>query len=187
MRPDLVLLEVGLPRIDGWTVLTEIRRRGDTAVILLTALTHDLDKLMGLRLGADDYICKPFNPEEVIARCQAVLRRTLRHPDSARRQLLRSGPLLIDLDAHEAGVLQGDLRHVLPLTLTEFKVLAHLVQSPQRVCSRAELLDACLPESESIERTMDSHISKLRKKLQSVGIQDCPSGVRGVGYKLWSR
>nr|WP_238540875.1 response regulator [Herbaspirillum sp. YR522] len=186
-RPDLVLLEVSVPRVDGWAVLVEIRRRGDTAVIVLTALTHDLDKLMGLRLGADDYICKPFNPEEVVARCQAVLRRARRQPDHGHQRRLRRGPLLIDLDAHEASVLDNEVQQVLPLTLTEFKLLAHLAQSPQRVCSRAELLDACLPESESMERTMDSHICKLRKKLESAGITGCPLGVRGVGYKLWNR
>lgn len=187
LRPDLVLLEVAVPRVDGWAVLAEIRRRGDTAVILLTALTHDLDKLMGLRLGADDYICKPFNPEEVVARCQAVLRRARRHPEQCRQRPLRRGPLLIDLDAHQVSVLDGDAQHALPLTLTEFKLLAHLAQSPQRVCSRAELLDACLPDSESMERTMDSHICKLRKKLESAGVPGCPLGVRGVGYKLWNR
>ena len=187
MRPDLVLLEASLPGVDGWAVLAEIRRRDDTAVILLTSLAQDLDKLMGLRLGADDYICKPFNPDEVVARCQAVLRRTLGQRAADRRRLLRSGPLLIDLDAHEAIVVQGDVRHGLPLTLTEFKLLTYLAQSPQRVCTRAELLDACLPESESMERTMDSHISKLRKKLESAGVPGCPLGVRGVGYKLWNR
>lgn len=184
LRPDLVLLEVNLPELDGWSVLTEIRRRSDTAIILLSVLSHDLDKLMGLRLGADDYICKPCNPEEVVARCQAVLRRTGPSARPGEHHLLRAGALLIDLDAHQASVLHDSQRHVLPLTLTEFRLLAHLAQAPQRVCSRAELLSACLPENDSLDRTMDSHVSKLRKKLQAAGVRGSPLGVRGVGYKL---
>lgn len=96
MRPDLVLLDVQLPRLDGWSVLTQLRQRGETPVIMLTALDQDLDKLTALRMGADDYVVKPFNPAEVAARVRAVLRRTLRSSRVDAPSALRVGPLLID-------------------------------------------------------------------------------------------
>ncbi len=184
LKPDLVLLDVQMPRLDGWQVLSEIRHRGDTPVIMLTAYDQDIDKLTGLRIGADDYIVKPFNPAEVVARTQAVLRRCLARGDGQNRRVLRVAPFLIDLDNHEASVRVLGQRQLLALTLTEFKLLAHLAGVPRRVFSRSELLAACLPEGDALERTVDSHISKLRKKLEDLGVQGIPVGVRGVGYKL---
>lgn len=185
LKPDLVLLDVQMPRADGWQVLAEIRHRGDTPVIMLTALDQDIDKLMGLRIGADDYVVKPFNPAEVVARTQAVLRRSMSRERQAEPQVLRAAPFEIDLENHEVAVLAGKQRHVLTLTLTEFKLLAQLARAPRKVFSRAELLAACLPEGDALERTVDSHISKLRKKLEECGVDGVPVGVRGVGYKLW--
>ncbi|KAA0018727.1 response regulator transcription factor [Salinicola corii] len=183
LKPDLLLLDVQMPRIDGWKVLSEIRSRGDTPVIMLTALDQDIDKLMGLRLGADDYVVKPFNPAEVVARVQAVLRRT-RMSEPAPTQMLRVGPFQIDLESHEASIGTGDQRQVLDLTLTEFKLLACLMRAPKRVFSRAELLESCLPEGDTLERTVDSHVSKLRKKLEAFDIQGVPVSVWGVGYRF---
>ncbi|AZS50088.1 DNA-binding response regulator [Entomomonas moraniae] len=186
LKPDLILLDIQMPQVDGWQVLSEIRHRGDTPVIMLTAMDQDIDKLMGLRIGADDYIVKPFNPAEVVARIQAVLRRSMaKNNDYQAQHILRAAPFEIDLEKHEAIVQIGKQHHVLALTLTEFKLLARLVSSPKRVFSRIELLTACLPESEALERTVDSHISKLRKKLEDLGVKGIPVGVRGVGYKLW--
>lgn len=184
LKPDLVLLDVQMPKMDGWKVLSEIRHRGETPVIMLTAMDQDIDKLMGLRFGADDYVVKPFNPAEVVARTQAVLRRSMADPARLAR-LLRVPPFEIDLDQHEATVRVGDAIHRLSLTLTEFKLLTHLARAPKRVSTRAELLAACLPEGDSQERTVDSHISKLRKKLEDLGVQGIPGGIRGVGYRLW--
>lgn len=184
LKPDLVLLDVQMPKMDGWKVLSEIRHRGETPVIMLTAMDQDIDKLMGLRFGADDYVVKPFNPAEVVARTQAVLRRSM--ADTGRHvRVLRVLPFEIDLDQHEATVQVGGCTHRLQLTLTEFKLLTHLARAPKRVCTRAELLAACLPEGDSQERTVDSHISKLRKKLEDVGVHGIPVGIRGVGYRLW--
>lgn len=182
-KPDLVLLDVQMPLLDGWQVLSEIRHRGDTPVILLTALDQDIDKLTGLRIGADDYVVKPFNPAEVVARVQAVLRRAkaTRVEDS---RVLSVGAFRIDLDNHEASVECAGQRHLLDLTLTEFKLLTSLMRTPRRVFSRGELLEACLPEGDTQERTVDSHISKLRKKLELLGIQGVPASVRGVGYRF---
>ena len=164
-------------------VLSEIRARGDTPVIMLTALDQDLDKLMGLRMGADDYVVKPFNPAEVVARVQAVLRRSQAAKQTTAR-VLRVGPFQIDLESHEASLCRDDGQLVLDLTLTEFKLLASLMRAPKRVFSRAELLTHCLPEGDTQERTVDSHISKLRKKLEAHGIQGVPASVWGVGYRF---
>lgn len=183
-KPDLVLLDVQMPRLDGWQVLSEIRHRGHTPVIMLTALDQDIDKLMGLRIGADDYVVKPFNVAEVVARTQAVLRRTSSRPDDENRGVLRVDDFEIDIEHHEASVRVGRRMHRLVLTLTEFKLLAHLARTPRRVFSRLELLHACLPEGDTLERTVDSHVSKLRKKLEDLGVQGVPHGVRGVGYRF---
>lgn len=185
LKPDLVLLDVQMPHMDGWKVLSEIRTRGDTPVIMLTALDQDIDKLTGLRIGADDYVVKPFNPAEVVARILAVLRRAKAEGTSHSR-LLRVGAFQVDLDHHEAVVHVNDQRHTLDLTLTEFKLLAGLMRAPKRVFSRAELLSTCLPEGDTQERTVDSHISKLRKKLETLGVHDVPASVRGVGYRFGS-
>ena len=183
-KPDLVLLDVQMPKIDGWQVLTEIRHRGNTPVIMLTAMDQDIDKLMGLRIGADDYVIKPFNPAEVTARVQAVLRRVVLHCDRDNQRVLRTLPFEIDLDNYEAKVWVGKNIHVLTLTLTEFKLLVQLARAPKRVFSRAELLEACLPEGDTLERTIDSHMSNLRKKLEDKGIAGMPVGIRGIGYRL---
>lgn len=183
MKPDLVLLDVQMPKLDGWKVLSEIRHRGETPVIMLTAMDQDIDKLMGLRFGADDYVVKPFNPAEVVARTQAVLRRSM--ADASRHaRVLRVAPFEIDLDQHEASVQVNGETHGLTLTLTEFRLLTHMARAPRKVCTRTELLAACLPEGDALERTVDSHISKLRKKLEDVGVHGIPAGIRGVGYRL---
>ncbi|MGO3711769.1 response regulator [Alcaligenes aquatilis] len=184
-KPDLVLLDIHMPVMDGWKVLSEVRHRGQTPVIILTALDQDIDKLMGLRIGADDYVVKPFNPAEVVARVQTVLRRSQTRP-AAPAGVLRIGPCQIDLDNYEVTVHVNDQRHVLDLTLTEFKILAWLMRTPKRVVSRSELLVNCLPEGDTQERTVDSHISKLRKKLEAVGVEGVPLSVRGVGYRFGS-
>ncbi|NMM43618.1 response regulator transcription factor [Rhodospirillaceae bacterium KN72] len=185
LKPDLLLLDVQMPRLDGWQVLTEVRHRGNTPVIMLTALDQDIDKLMGLRIGADDYVVKPFNPAEVVARVKAVLRRTSGEDQDASRRVLRFAAFRVDLEEHQVVVeREGGRERMLDLTLTEFRLLAHLARTPKRVFSRAELLETCLPEGEALERTVDSHLSKLRKKLEAEGVTGVPANVRGVGYRL---
>lgn len=181
LKPDLVLLDVRMPRRDGWEVLSEIRRRGDTPVMMITALDQDVDKLQALRVGADDYVVKPFNAAEVAARAQIILRR---RQGSAEARVLRAGPLEIDLESHLALVRTGDREERLNLTLTEFRILAFMARHPMRVFSRGEIVDACLPGQDVLERTVDSHLSKLRKKLDDAGAAGVLSGVRGVGYRL---
>ena len=177
LKPDLVVLDVKMPRMDGYEALAALRRTGDTPVIMLTALADDLDKLQALRLGADDYVVKPFNPLEIVARARAILRRA----QGGRQSLvLRAGRLSIDTEAHTVLVDAEPLA----VTLTEFRNLAHMVRSPNRVFQRGELIDACLPEGEAMNRTVDSHISNLRRKLTTAGLPDLLVGVRGVGYRL---
>ncbi|WP_430513466.1 response regulator [Pannonibacter phragmitetus] len=181
LKPDLVLLDVTMPRLDGWEVLAELRRRGNTPAIMITALDKDIDRLQGLRIGADDYVVKPFNPIEVVARAKAVLRRS---GVASAAGVLRAGNLAIDLDAYEASFDDGAGPVRLSLTLTEFRILAHMARSPARVFSRSELVDACLPGSDALDRTVDSHLSKLRKKLEQAGATGLLPGVRGIGYRL---
>lgn len=183
LKPDLVVLDVKLPRQDGFEVLSVLRQRGDTPVIMVTALAQDIDKLQALRSGADDYVVKPFNPLEVVARAKVVLRRA----GYNRKRIMRVGALLIDMDAHTATAEVSDQRRNLDLTRTEFRLLAHMAQWPNRVFERGELVDACLPEGDAVDRTVDSHISKLRRKLHEAGVDNQLTGVRGVGYRLEDR
>jgi two-component system response regulator AdeR len=176
-----VLLDVKMPKVDGWDVLSELRRRGATPVIMITALDQDIDRLQGLRLGADDYVVKPFNPAEVVARTKAVLRRSNL---SLSKATLRVGKVDIDLESHSVKVRNHNVAVPLQLTLTEFRLLAHMAKSPTRVFSRSELVDACLPGGDALERTVDSHISNLRRKLDEAGASGMMSVVRGVGYRL---
>lgn len=181
---DLIILDVKLPLLNGWEVLASVRYRGNTPVIMLTALDQDIDKVMALRVGADDYVVKPFNPNEVIARVQAVLRRSQTTPPSKRTQFLHYRNIEINLESHSVYIHQDQKRLPLNITLTEYKILVLLMGSPYKVFTRSELMLHCLPESEALERTVDSHLSKLRKKIEDAGVTDLINNVRGVGYRL---
>ncbi len=176
-HPDLILLDVMLPRLDGLEVLKAVRAESTTPVIMLTARTEELDKLLSLELGADDYVTKPFRPREVMARVKAVLRRTQPPGQSVP---LRLGAL--ELDPLQASVKVGDA--ALKLTATEFRLLHHLAEAPGRIFNRAELLEAALPESEALERVIDVHLRNLRKKLEAAGAAEMLQTVRGMGYRL---
>ena len=182
LKPDLVLLDVQMPKRDGFAVLAEMRRRGTTPVIMATARAEDLDKLSALRVGADDYVVKPFNPAEVVARVRAVLRRTLGQVDG--HAIVRVGAIEVDTICYMVDVNQADGNMRLDLTLTEYRLLEHMARAPRRVFSRSELVDACMPESDALERTVDSHVSNLRRKLDAAGATGHCAVVRGVGYRL---
>lgn len=181
LKPDLVLLDIKMPKVDGWEVLSELRRRGETPIIMITALDQDIDRLQGLRLGADDYVIKPFNPAEVVARAKAVLRRS---SPVGNKSILRIGKLEVDLESHLAKVCKEDGSMPLQLTLTEFRLLAHMAKAPMRAFGRSELIDACLPGGDALERTVDSHVSNLRRKLEDAGAPGMMSVIRGIGYRL---
>lgn len=180
--PDLVVLDIMLPVMDGLEVCREIRHISEIPIIMLTARDEDADKLVGLELGADDYITKPFSPKELVARIRAVLRRASKTKTSSKGKVTL-GELTLDEERFEASCHSQRL----DLTPAEFRILGMLARAPGRVFSRKQLLDQALGESyEGYERTIDSHIKNLRYKLyQAGGGKGCNiTTVHGVGYKL---
>ncbi len=171
--PDLTLLDVMLPGLDGLSILRQLRPRSAHPVILVTARVEELDRLLGLELGADDYICKPFSPREVVARVQAVLRRSGQAAASSR-------PLALDERNWSASLLG----HPLALTRREFRLLQALARHPGRLFSRAQLLDLAYEDTQDVnERAVDSHIKNLRRKLAHAGPgRDWIRSVYGVGF-----
>ncbi len=180
-KPDLVLLDLNLPGIDGLDIARQMRKKSDIPILMLTARVDELDRLIGLELGADDYISKPFSPREVVARVKAVLRRT---GSSVRPEakITQIGELSIDMDAHQ--VKLGGVE--LELTPTEFSLLAALAAQPGRVFSRLQLLEYSQGTAyEGYERTIDAHIKNLRAKIEpdSHNPQYIET-VFGVGYRF---
>ena len=165
LPPDLVLLDLMLPEgMDGLSLCRKLRAESDVPIIMLTARSDEMDKLLGLELGADDYITKPFSPQEVVARIRAVLRRTARSETSSEADVLCVGRVKINLTEYEVKV-DGE-----PVTLTpsEFKLLVALLRQPGRVYTRLQLQDAALGGAyDGYERTVDAHISNLRRKIES--------------------
>jgi len=182
-RPDLVLLDIMLPCLNGNEVLTAIRQHAVTPVIMVTAVGHEPNRINSLLYGADDYVVKPYNPGEVVARVHAVLRRW-RGGGLRPSRLLRHDRLVVDMDAALASVETDDGSQPLGLTRTEFNLLAILMGAPSRMYSRAELLAICLPESGAMERVVDAHLYNLRRKLEQAGIADVVLTVRGLGYRF---
>ena len=179
-RPDLVLLDLNLPGMDGLDVAREIRRKADTPLIMLTARVEEADRLIGLELGADDYITKPFSPREVVARARAVLRRAGALPSAP--VVMRAGELEIDLEAHTV-INAGQM---VDLTPTEFNLLAKLAAQPGRAFSRLQLLEAVQGTAyEGYERTIDAHIKNLRAKIEPDPKKPTfIETVFGIGYRF---
>jgi DNA-binding response OmpR family regulator len=180
-RPDLVVLDLGLPGLDGLDVARALRRDGEVPIIMLTARTEESDKLVGLELGADDYLTKPFSPKELVARVRAVLRRAegLHSPTD----VIRVGSD-VELDTPRMDARFGG-RHV-DLTRTEFQLLATMARQPGRVFTRAQLLDAVRGVAfESYERAIDAHIKNIRKKVEPDARKPrYVLTVFGVGYRF---
>lgn len=179
-HPDLVLLDLNLPGMDGLDVARAIRRNKDTPIIMLTARVEEPDRLVGLELGADDYITKPFSPREVVARVKAVLRRAT--SSERKPEMIQIGELVIDLDSHET-FRSGE---PLELTPTEFSILTVLASHPGRVYSRLQLLEATQGTAyEGYERTIDAHIKNLRQKVEvNPREPELIETVFGLGYKF---
>jgi len=180
MKPDLVLLDLNLPGMDGLDVARSIRRKADTPIVMLTARVEEMDQLIGLELGADDYITKPFSPRIVVSKVRAVLRRS--GASVSPNRILNVSDFTIDMDAHE--ITRND--KAVDLTPTEFSLLATLAEQPGRVFSRFQLLEATQGTAfEGYERTIDAHIKNLRAK-----IEEDPKNPRyietvfGVGYRF---
>lgn len=179
-RPDLVILDLNLPGMDGLDVAREIRRRANTPLIMLTARVEEPDQVLGLELGADDYITKPFSPRVVVARVRALLRRA--EPQAPSAHVLKVADLEIDLEGH---MVQRQGRTI-ELTPTEFSLLSTLASSPGRVFTRLQLLEAAQGVAyEGYERTVDAHIKNLRAKLEEDPRQPrYIETVFGVGYRF---
>lgn len=181
LQPDLILLDIGLPDIDGFDLLARVRANSGVPVIFLSAMDDSTDKLLGLKLGADDYVTKPFNPQEVVARVGAVLKRTR---GVGAHEVVRHDGVEVQLESHIAIASTDKGRVELPLTATEFRLLVCFVRSPFKTFERASLLDACMPESDALDRTVDTHIANLRRKLASCGLDGFIVAVRGIGYRF---
>ena len=179
-RPDLVVLDLGLPGLDGLDVTRELRREGSIPIVMLTARDDELDKLLGLELGADDYLTKPFSPRELVARVKAVLRRTDRPVEAS--DVIRVGDVTLDVPRMRTEVAGATI----DLTPTEFTLLATLARQPGRIFTRSQLLDALHGVAfESYERAIDSHVKNLRRKLEPDPRQPrYVLTVYGVGYRL---
>jgi len=178
-KPDLVVLDIMLPDMDGIEVCSHIRENAQTPVIMLTARVDEIDRLIGFAKGADDYVCKPFKPKELIARIHAVLRRS---SPATPPHILKRGSLQIDTDAHSASIASVELN----LTKIEFNLLCSLMQRPNKVFTREELLTSVQGKySEGYERNIDTHIKNLRKKMNNESTQqNSIRSIYGVGYKL---
>lgn len=175
--PDMILLDLMLPGMGGLTVCREIRRFSDLPIMMVTAKTEEIDRLLGLEIGADDYICKPFSPREVVARVKTILKRCKRTPEEAQKASL----LVIDENRFQASWDQGPL----DLTPAEFRLLKTLAQEPGKVFSREMLLNHLYVDYRVVtDRTIDSHIKNLRRKLELLD-SDQPfiRAVYGMGYR----
>ena len=181
-RPDLIVLDVLMPKMDGLELTRRIRREEDVPIIMLTARADETDRIVGLEMGADDYVTKPFSPREVVARVRAVLRRAQPSDEREPPPLLRVGPIELDRSTHVVAIGGEQV----DLTPTEFDILAVLMGNPGRVYSRSEILEAVQGVAfEAYERTVDAHIKNLRQKIEpDPGSPQYILTVRGAGYRL---
>jgi DNA-binding response OmpR family regulator len=179
-KPDLVVLDILMPKMDGLAFTRQIRREQDVPIIMLTARAEETDRIVGLEMGADDYVTKPFSPREVVARVRAVLRRA--QPKSEAPPILRAGPIVLDRAEHTVTVAEEPVE----LTPTEFDILETLMKEPGRVFSREEILEAVHGVAfEAYERTVDAHVKNLRHKIEADPTTPrYVLTVRGAGYRL---
>jgi two-component system OmpR family response regulator len=183
--PDLVVLDIAMPRMDGLEVCRRLRAQGDLPILFLSSRDEELDRVLGIELGADDYVVKPFSPREVVARVQAILRRTNgRSPGAAAAPApLERGALSLDLEGWQAHWRGAEVA----LTVTEFSLLRTLAAAPSRIFSRDELIDRLHGPGFAItDRTIDSHIRNLRRKFAEAGCASLVETRAGVGYRLGS-
>ena len=182
--PDLIILDIAMPEMDGLAVCREVRRRSDVPILFLSSRTDEVDRVVGLEIGGDDYVTKPFSPRELVARVQTILKRVR---PGERNQLegveLRHGAVKVDIAGHAA--FWKDTK--IALTATEFALLKNFLGAPGRVLSREQLMDAAYDAKINVsDRTIDSHIRNLRAKYARAGCKDIVETIHGIGYKLGS-
>jgi two-component system, OmpR family, response regulator len=179
--PDLVILDITMPEIDGLAVCREIRKTSDLPILFLSSRSDEIDRVVGLEIGGDDYVTKPFSPRELVARVQIILKRTQQKPATLTDKKLSRGLLMLDIEGHTC--FCKDRR--VPLTATEFAILKTLLGRPERVYTRDELMDEAYRDNLTVsDRTIDSHIRHIRRKYVKAGCESVIETVHGIGYKL---
>jgi two-component system alkaline phosphatase synthesis response regulator PhoP len=186
-QPDMIVLDLGLPGLDGLDVTRRLRANSSVPIIMLTARAEESDRIVGLELGADDYVTKPFSPKELVARIRAVLRRA--DATIGGGEIVRAGPLTMDIPKRRAVIVRIDAEEdEIDLTSTEYDILLTLARQPGRIYTRAQLLDAVHGisfESESYERSIDAHVKNIRRKIEADPRHpELLKTVYGVGYKF---
>jgi two-component system, OmpR family, alkaline phosphatase synthesis response regulator PhoP len=179
-KPDFMILDLNLPSMDGLDICKAIRRDSNIPILMLTARVEEADRVIGLELGADDYVVKPFSPREVVARVRTIFRRTTAEP--AKAEIIQVGDLLIDLERHTVNLANRSIE----LTPTEFEILVTLAKQPKRVFSRLQIMEQAQGDAfEGYERTIDAHIKNLRIKMElNPKKPRYIQTVFGIGYKL---
>ena len=184
--PDLIVLDINMPRMDGIEVCRRLRATSEVPILFLSSRDDELDRVLGIELGADDYVTKPFSPREVVARVMAILRRVAARPPvvaEAAASVLQRGQLSLDTDGWQASWA----KRTVPLTVTEFGILRTLATMPSKVFSRDAIIDRLHgPGFAVTDRTIDSHIRNLRAKFARVGAEDVIETRAGIGYRLGS-
>lgn len=179
--PDLVILDIGMPEMDGLEVCRRIRKRGDTPILFLSARSEEVDRIIGLELGGDDYVTKPFSPRELVARVGAILKRVKAAPAPEPVGVLNHGALMLDLPRFHASYLGVPV----PLTALEFSIMRMLAARPGVVFSRNQIMDAAYADNVHVsDRTIDSHIRNVRAKFAAAGCPSAVDTVHGVGFRL---
>lgn len=183
-RPDLVILDITMPEMDGLAVCREIRKSAETPILFLSSRADEVDRVVGLEIGGDDYVTKPFSPRELVARVGVILKRARLKPiDATEVVQFQHGSVHLDVAAHAAYLKDKKIT----ITATEFALLKTFLRNPGRVLSRDQLIDAAYDADISVsDRTIDSHIRNLRGKYAKAGCKDLIETLHGVGYKLGS-
>lgn len=181
LEPALIVLDVGMPQMDGLEVCRQIRRTSDVPILFLSARDEEIDRVLGLEMGGDDYVTKPFSPRELVARVNVILRRGRKEEVKAAAEPLVRGALRLDVEMHTAGYADTTL----PLTAIEFAMLRTLMAAGGRVLSRDQIMNAAYPDNIHVsDRTIDSHVRNLRGKLKQAGCEDAVETVHGVGLRI---
>ncbi len=182
-EPDMMILDVGIPNLDGFEVCRKIRRTSEVPILFLTARDDEIDRVVGLEIGGDDYVTKPFSPRELTARVRAILKRSAAASEPVTSDIRTHGRLSLDPERHSCRYDDEEVH----LTQSEFSLLSRLIARPEMVHSRAQLLDQLYgPNIHVSDRTLDSHIRNLRAKLAQAGCRQAITTVRGVGVRLGS-
>ena len=179
--PDFIILDLMLPGKDGLSICREVRQFSSVPIMMLTAKVDEIDRLIGLEIGADDYVCKPFSPREIVARVRTILRRVQQVQAPQADDILRYREVTLQIDKYECSVSEERIE----LTPVEFRLLHGLIERPGRVFSRDQLMDICYADERVVsDRTIDTHVKNLRKKIEPSANRVLVHSIYGVGYKI---